>query len=222
MIEEAYELLESIDEADDKAMMEECGDVLLQVLFHAQIAQEEDRFSITDVLECLCEKLISRHPHVFGDTEAETAAEVLERWEKLKQDEKPERTSILDGIPKEYPALMRAEKLQKKAAKVGFDWNHIDQVFDKFEEEWAEFRQAYKNRDQQEMEEEMGDLFFALVNVARYVRIHSEEVLQGTNQKFDRRFRYIEQKLAEQNKTVHDSDLQEMDALWDESKKLDV
>lgn len=221
MIEESYELLESIDENDDSLIMEECGDVLLQVLFHARIAEEENRFTIQDVLECLCEKLISRHPHVFGDLTADTAAEVLERWEKLKRKEKPERTSILDGIPKEYPALMRAEKIQRKVAKVGFDWEKIEEVFAKFEEEWGEFRQAYTNQNPQEIEEEIGDMLFALVNIARYVQVDPEEALQKTNQKFSRRFRHIENSLQKQNKTLHDSSLKEMDALWDEAKQLE-
>ncbi|MBD3266218.1 nucleoside triphosphate pyrophosphohydrolase [bacterium] len=221
LIEESYELLEAVDACDDKAIMEECGDVLLQVLFHADIAREEGRFDIADVIECLCEKLISRHPHVFGDVEADTAAEVLDRWEKLKRTEKPERTSILDGIPKDFPALMKAEKTQKRAAKVGFDWQKIDEVFDKFEEEWGEFRRAYTQEDPAQMEEEMGDLFFALVNVSRYVKVHPEEALQKTNKKFNRRFRYIEEKLAARNKTVNEATLEEMDALWDEAKLLE-
>jgi tetrapyrrole methylase family protein / MazG family protein len=221
MIEEAYELLESIDKNDDAEMMEECGDVLLQVLFHARIAEEEGRFSIQDVLECLCEKLISRHPHVFGNAVADTAHEVLDRWEKLKRKEKPERTSILDGIPKKYPALMQAEKIQKKVTKIGFDWDHIDQVFDKFTEEWGEFREAHDAREPAKIEEELGDMLFALVNIARYVHVDPEEALKKTNQKFERRFRYIEETLGQQNKSLKDATLEEMDALWDKAKALE-
>lgn len=221
LIEEAYELLESIDNQDDAEIMEECGDVLLQVLFHARLAEEEHRFTIQDVLACLCDKLVSRHPHVFGDAKADTPQEVLIRWEKLKNKEKPHRTSVLDGIPPALPALMKAEKIQKKAAKVGFDWEEIDQVFDKVEEEWAEFRQAYKSYDPAHIQEEMGDLFFALVNVARYVDIDPEEALEKTNQKFIRRFRYIEETVAKQNKTLPECTLAEMDAIWEEAKTLE-
>ncbi|MGI6454944.1 MAG: nucleoside triphosphate pyrophosphohydrolase [bacterium] len=222
LIEEAYELLEAIDDCDDAAIAEECGDVLLQVVFHAQIAEEENRFDIDDVLTTINEKLIRRHPHVFGDRAAHTADEVLRNWEADKQKEKPERESILDGIPRHFPALMRAEKMQKKAAKVGFDWERIEQVLDKFEEEWREFRQAYKDENPEEIRAEMGDLFFALVNVARYVDVESEEALHQTNHKFERRFKYIENKLKEQNRTLEESNLEEMDGLWDEAKSLEL
>lgn len=219
LIEEAYELLESIDDKDDTAIAEECGDVLLQVVFHAQMAHDENRFNINDVIDSINNKLIRRHPHVFGDREAYNADEVLRNWEADKQKEKPHRESALDGIPKALPALMRAYQLQKKAARVGFDWEHTGQVLDKVEEEIKELRQALGEKDPDKIHEEMGDLFFALVNVARFVNVDSEEALQFTNHKFVKRFQYIEQKLKIRGKTPEDSTLEEMDALWEEAKQ---
>lgn len=218
LIEEAYELLESIDDQDDAAIAEECGDVLLQVVFHAQLASEEKRFSIDDVIDSISNKLINRHPHVFGDREAHDAEEVLRNWEADKQKEKPERNSVLDGIPKAMPALMRAHQLQKKAARVGFDWDQTEEALDKVEEEIREVRQALEEKNQEKVHEEMGDLFFALVNVARFLDIHSEEALQSTNHKFMKRFHYIEQELKKRGKTPEESNLEEMDALWEEAK----
>ncbi len=219
LIEEAYELLESIDGKDDAAMTEECGDVLLQVVFHAQIAKDEGRFTIDDVIDSISNKLVRRHPHVFGDREAHDAEEVLRNWEADKQKEKPERNSVLDGIPKAMPALMRAHQLQKKAARVGFDWDHTEDVLDKIEEEIQEVREAIKENKPEKVHDEMGDLFFALVNLARFLDIYSEEALQSTNHKFTQRFQYIEQKLKEQGKKPEDSNLEEMDKLWEEAKK---
>lgn len=221
LIEESYELLEAIDENDDPAMVEECGDVLLQVVFHAQMAREEGRFDILDVITAINDKLIRRHPHVFGDRTANTAEEVLRNWNVDKQKEKPHRQSILDGLPKGLPSLMMAEQMQHRAAKVGFDWNRIEEVFAKFEEEWHEFREAHADKNAKEIEAEMGDLLFALVNIARYVHVDPEQSLTKTNQKFQRRFRFIERSLKEQNKTLEESDLKEMDALWDEAKRLE-
>lgn len=221
MIEEAYELLDSIDSGNDKAIMEECGDVLLQVVFHAQIAEEEGRFSILNVLETLCDKLIRRHPHVFGDRITNSADEVLRRWEADKQKEKPERTSILDGVPKSLPGLMQAHQIQDRVSRVGFDWKRIEEVFEKFEEEWQEFREAQTDRHRQRLEEELGDLFFALVNIARYIHVDPEQALSKTNQKFTRRFLYIEQEIEKRNKTLEEASLEEMDELWDEAKRLE-
>lgn len=222
LIEEAYELLEAIDKKNDAAMAEECGDVLLQVVFHAQMASEEGRFDIYDVVELICDKLIRRHPHVFGDRAAHSAEEVLRNWNADKKKEKPERESILDGLPNGLPALMMAEQMQGRASKVGFDWEKIDEVFAKFEEEWREFREAHAEHSPDEVRAEFGDLLFALVNVARYVDVDAEQALSQTNQKFQRRFRYIEQNLKAANKSLEDSTLAEMDALWDEAKKLEV
>ncbi len=234
MIEEAYELVESIDDKDDKALIEECGDVLLQAVFHAQIGQEEKRFTILDVLNTICEKLIARHPHVFGDREAHSAEEVLRNWESDKKKEKPERQSILEGIPGMLPALMQACQIQERASRVGFDWEKIGEVYDKFEEEWHEFRYeinasqtnpevgAVREPPEQfeRMKEEFGDLLFALVNISRYIHVDPEEALKQTNRKFMRRFLYIEKTMKNQNKSLEDASLEEMDALWEEAKKI--
>lgn len=219
LIEEAYELLDSIDEADDNAMTEECGDVLLQVVFHAQMASEENRFDILDVIESICDKLVRRHPHVFGDRDAANAEEVLRNWERDKQQEKPERESILSGIPRGLPALMQAGEIQKKVRRVGFDWENADEMLDKVEEEWREFREARKSKDPNKIKEEFGDILFAMVNVARYVEVDPEDALRKTNQKFMRRFLHIETEVKKQNKTLEQATLFEMDALWEEAKQ---
>lgn len=219
LIEEAYELIDSIDAGDDAAMTEECGDVLLQVVFHAQMACEEGRFDIYDVIESICDKLIRRHPHVFGDREANDSDEVLRNWEADKRKEKPERQSILDGIPRGLPALMQAGEIQKKVSRIGFDWEHIDQVFDKVEEEWREFRQARESRNQAEIEEELGDILFAMVNVARYLKVDAEEALRKTSRKFMRRFLHVENGVKLQDKSLEQATLFEMDALWEEAKR---
>lgn len=221
LIEEAYELLESIDAGEDKAIIEECGDVLLQVVFHARIAEEEGRFNIEDVLTVLCDKLIHRHPHVFGDRDANSAEEVLRNWEADKQKEKPERRSILDGVPKSLPALMQAHQIQDRAARVGFDWEKIEEVFAKFEEEWGEFHETHREQNRERMEEELGDLLFALVNISRYIQVDPEQALTKTNQKFLRRFLYIEQEIEKRSQSLEEASLQEMDALWDEAKRLE-
>lgn len=221
LIEEAYEMLESIDEGDDAALAEECGDVLLQVVFHAQIAAEEGRFAIADVLDAINGKLIRRHPHVFGDRDAATADEVLRNWDADKRKEKPERESILDGVPGALPALLRARQLQAKASRVGFDWERVDEVFDKLEEECRELRQARAEGRAETMREELGDMLFALVNVARYLDVDPEEALQQTNRKFIRRFNYIEKRLKARGRAPDESTLEEMDALWDEAKRME-
>ncbi len=218
MIEEAYELLETIDAQDDEALMEECGDVLLQVVFHARIAQEEGRFTILDVLEKIGHKLVSRHPHVFSDRDAHSADEVLRNWETDKKKEKPERESILDGIPNHLPALMQAQRIQERASRVGFDWEQVEEVFEKFEEEWQEFRRARSEEHRQRVEEELGDLLFALVNVARYVDVDPEQALAKTNQKFKRRFRYIEDQAKKNQQILNHMTLEEMDGLWEQAK----
>ncbi len=221
LIEEAYELLESIDAGDDPAIAEECGDVLLQVVFHAQIAEEEGRFDIGDVLDAISEKMIRRHPHVFGDRTAEDADAVLRQWSVLKQQEKPSRDSILDGVPSNLPALMKAHHIQDKVSRVGFDWQRIEEVFEKFEEEWQEFNQAHTEENRQHLEEELGDLLFALVNIARYVDVDPENALTKTNRKFIRRFNYIERELKKAGQSPDDATLEEMDALWDEAKRIE-
>jgi tetrapyrrole methylase family protein/MazG family protein len=219
LIEESYEFSEAVAAKDDESMAEELGDVMLQIVFHAQIASEEKRFTISDVLDKICAKMRRRHPHVFGDATAETAEDVLRRWESDKQNEKEDRKSILEGIPKTLPALMRAQRMQDRAAYVGFDWEHFEEVLDKFEEEWREFRQAYRQNNRKAVQSELGDLFFALVNICRFLEIDAEQCAAMTVDKFSSRFHYIEQKIKEQGGTLEGSTLQEMDRLWEEAKK---
>lgn len=225
LIEETYEVLETIDEDDPEHMQEELGDLLLQVMLHSQMEEELGTFSVFDVIQGLNDKLIFRHPHVFGKTRAEDAEEALQNWEQMKAEEKrrkgqnPEESSVLDGIPKDLPALMKAYKLQKKASKVGFDWERIGDVFLKIEEELAELREAVeKGYAPEEQIGELGDLLFAAANAARFLGADPEEALSRTNRKFVRRFRFIEEQLRAQGKTIQESSLEEMDAIWQQAK----
>lgn len=228
LIEEAYEVLETIDEDDPDHMREELGDLLLQVMLHAQMEEETGMFSAYDVIQTLNEKLLYRHPHVFGDLSAKDAEAALGNWEAMKAEEKrrkgidPEQLSALSGVPRELPALMKSYKLQKKAAKVGFDWDSMDGVWAKLEEELAEFRSAVTDGlEAREQAQELGDLLFSVVNAARYIGADPEEALSMTNAKFVRRFSYIEEQLREAGKRPEESTLQEMDALWDQAKQLE-
>ncbi|MDR9857631.1 nucleoside triphosphate pyrophosphohydrolase [Paenibacillus sp. VCA1] len=225
LIEETYEVLETIDEDDPEHMQEELGDLLLQVMLHSQMEEEIGTFSVFDVIQGLNDKLIFRHPHVFGKTEAEDAEAALQNWEQMKAEEKrrkgidPEEASVLDGIPRDLPALMKAYKLQKKASKVGFDWERISDVFLKIEEELAELREAVdKGFSREEQISELGDLLFAAANAARFLDADPEEALSRTNRKFVRRFRYIEERLRAQGKHIQESTLEEMDAIWQQAK----
>ena len=220
LIEEAYEVIEAIDEKSPEKMKEELGDLLLQVVFHAQLAKERKEFDMEDILETLEEKLIRRHPHVFGDASYEDAKEVLVQWEKIKKEEKAnsKRESMLDSVPKELPALLRAHRLQDKASRVGFDWKHINDVFAKVEEEIKEFKGAVEEKKPDEIEDELGDIFFALVNVARFLEINPEDALRKTISKFISRFRYIEAKTKEAKRELSDMTLEEMDKFWEEAK----
>ena len=197
LIEEAYEVIDAIEQQDPQALAEELGDVLLQIVFHAQIASENGQFTMDDVLKAVCEKMIRRHPHVFADTEINSVEDVLSNWEAIKKREKAnqDRKSLLDGIPKHLPALLRAEKIQSKAAKVGFDWNDISGTIAKLEEEIEEFKQAVAAANHGDMEAEIGDLFFSLVNVCRFLNINPERALNLTTNKFIRRFQYMENRL---------------------------
>ncbi|WP_134685251.1 bifunctional methyltransferase/pyrophosphohydrolase YabN [Brevibacillus migulae] len=221
LIEEAYEVLETIDDDDPDAMCEELGDLLLQIMLHSQMAAEDGYFSVEDVIAALNSKLIRRHPHVFGEMAAEDAEEALANWDEIKRQEKAakgvdvEAQSKLAGIPRELPALMYAYKLQKKAAGVGFDWDNVEDVYKKIEEEYQEVRQA----SPEERAGELGDLLFAVVNLARFYKVEPEEALSMTNRKFKQRFSYIEQKLREANKSFDQTDLAEMDRWWEEAKK---
>jgi tetrapyrrole methylase family protein/MazG family protein len=220
LIEEAYEVLEAIDGADDRKLAEELGDLLLQIVFHSQIAQEEGRFDIDEVIAGIIEKLKRRHPHVFGDKKVKTSREVLIGWEKIKHQEtkKKKGSSILDGVPRELPALLKAHRVQEKVSRVGFDWEHIDQVFAKVEEELAEFRSAYRKRQKKQVEEELGDIFFALVNLARYLETSPEDALRRTIDKFVARFKYVELALRRKGLDPREVGLEAMDELWDEAK----
>ncbi|MCJ8015071.1 nucleoside triphosphate pyrophosphohydrolase [Paenibacillus sp. KQZ6P-2] len=225
LIEETYEVIETIDEDDPEHMQEELGDLLLQVMLHSQMEEEIGTFNVFDVIQGLNDKLIFRHPHVFGQTQAEDAEAALQNWEQMKAEEKrrkglkPEQASVLDGIPKDLPALMKAYKLQKKASKVGFDWDQISDVFLKIEEELAELREAVeKGFDPEEQVAELGDLLFAASNAARFLHADPEEALSRTNRKFIRRFHFIEEELRARGKTVEESTLEEMDAIWQQAK----
>ncbi len=222
LIEEAYEALDAIDRNDDDGLRDELGDVLLQVVFHAQLAKEECRFTLEDVAASTTEKLIRRHPHVFGDASADTPGQVVETWEAIKSREKREKglsPSILDGIPRQLPALLRARRVQERAARSGFDWTDTEEVVDKVREEIDEFLEAWRDADEKGMEEEFGDLLFALVNLARFLRVCPEEALRKTIGKFENRFSYIEQELGRQGKSAQSASLEEMDRLWEVSKK---
>lgn len=215
LIEEAYELLEAIEENNNEKMIEELGDVLLQVVFHSQIKKDEGSFDINTVIEKLIEKLIKRHPHVFGQSRAQTQEEVLDQWHKIKQQEKQ---SIFEGIPKRMPALIRAVKVQNRAAKVGFEWEDIKQVWEKVEEELEELKDA---KTQQEKIHELGDLLIAITNLARFMKIDPEEALHLSIDRMIKRFSYIEKKAKEMGKSLEEMTLQEMDNLWNEAKKFD-
>lgn len=221
LIEEAYEVIDAIEQQDPQALAEELGDVLLQIVFHAQIASENGQFTMDDVLKAVCEKMIRRHPHVFADTEINSVEDVLSNWEAIKKREKAnqDRKSLLDGIPKHLPALLRAEKIQSKAAKVGFDWNDISGTIAKLEEEIEEFKQAVAAANHGDMEAEIGDLFFSLVNVCRFLNINPERTLNLTTNKFIRRFQYMEKQAALNNRELNTMSLAEMDQLWETAKK---
>ncbi len=219
-VEEVYELLEAIDEKDDDHIVEELGDVLLQVMLHAQIGEDEGYFDASDVIEHVTEKMIRRHPHVFGETKAEDAEEVLRNWEEIKKEEKQgsARESALDGIPAALPGLLRAAKLQKKAARTGFDWDEEAPIWGKVEEEIAEWKEELAAGNKEASGEELGDVLFAIVNAARFHKIDPEDALQQTNRKFARRFRYIEERLQEENRDIHKESLEDLDVLWEEAK----
>ena len=215
MLEEAYEVAEAIDQDDTENLKEELGDVLLQVVFHSSMAQQENRFTFDDVVDGVCKKLVFRHPHLFGDVVAKDSEGALSAWEASKQAEKGQKTATdtLNGVARSLPGLMRAEKLQSKAAKAGFDWKDISPALDKLEEEVGELRQAVS--EQSNVEEELGDVLFAAVKVGRFAGLDSEQALQNTCEKFIRRFSYVE-KNAE--KPMKEMELSELERLWQESK----
>ena len=220
-VEETYEVLEAIDEGDAGKLCEELGDVMLQVVFHARMAEEAGLFGVAEVLAAITDKLVRRHPHVFADVRADTAQEVLFNWEQIKQSERKRaagKASILDGVPRELPALLRAHRLQEKASHVGFDWKEAREVVKKVEEEFAELRAAMESEQPERVEAELGDLLFSLVNLSRFAAVNPEEALRKTIARFIARFQYIEEALAHRGTSPGQATLQEMDALWAEAK----
>lgn len=216
MIEEAYEAVDAIDEKDSAHLREELGDVLLQVLLHSQIASENDEFDIEDVAKELKDKLIHRHPHVFGNTKVSCADDVVVNWDKLKQEEKTERKSQMDGISKAQSALMSAQKISKRAVKVGFEWDKVETLWECVNSELNEFKEAVDEADKTHMEEEMGDILFAIVNLARWYKLDAEQCLITANRKFEKRFRKMEE-LA--TKPLTEYSFEEFDQLWKSAKK---
>ncbi len=225
LLEESYEALEAIDAEDDGELCKELGDVLLQVVFHAQIASEEGRFDIEEVGRAIVDKLIRRHPHVFGDMDVEGADQVLQNWEQIKKQERQtegkDQPSLLEGIPKHLPALLRAQRIQSRAARQGFDWDQITGPLDKVEEELAEVRQAWERGESREIEDEFGDLLFSLVNTSRFLNIDSETALRRSVDKFERRFRALEEITRTKGQQIDQLSLEELDAIWDEVKALE-
>jgi tetrapyrrole methylase family protein/MazG family protein len=219
ILEEAYELLEAIDEGDPEKIKEELGDLLFQIVFQCQVAREGKEFEMSDVIEKIGKKMIERHPHVFGNANYKTKDEVLIHWEEQKRREGKLRASILEGVPETLPSLLRAHRLQDKAARVGFDWIKVADVLNKLDEEMKEFKRALEGKRQEEIAEELGDIFFMLVNVSRFVGINPEDALRKTIAKFISRFRFIEMKAADQGRKLSDMTLDEMDKLWEEAKE---
>jgi MazG family protein len=222
-LEECYEVLDAIDQRDWRGLSEELGDYLLQAVFYAQMASEQDLFTIADSLDAINEKLVRRHPHVFGTGDAKTPDDVKRRWDEIKQEEKTARgeadRNLLDGIPRSMPALVEAQQIASKAANAGFDWDNVDQVFDKLHEELDELARARVAAVHDEIEDEVGDLLFVLVNVARFVKVDPEQALRKTNAKFRRRFGHVEDGLRERGKTFSDSNITEMEELWQQAKR---
>ena len=222
LIEEAYEAVDTIDQNNFDELKKELGDLLLHVIFHSRMATETDDFTINDVIYSIQEKLIRRHPHVFGDTKVENEKEVAENWESLKM--KEGRQSVLDGLPPHLPALIRAQRMQEKAGNVGFDWKKSDrgkeQLWDKLQEELDEFHEVYQHKDKKprRVAEEYGDLLFSIVNAGRFLDLQAEDALRITNKKFQTRFQYIEEQVKESGRSFSDVSLEEMEAYWQEAK----
>jgi len=222
-VEETYEVLDAIDRRDWTDLREELGDYILQAVFYAQMASEEGLFSIGDCLDAINEKLIRRHPHIFGEETARTGDEVLKLWEAVKNKEKSAKDGaakgLLDGIPRAQPALIEAQQISSRAARSGFDWSNADDVIAKLEEEIAEFRAAREAGSADQMEDELGDLMFTIVNLARFAKVDPEQALRRTNAKFRRRFAHVEQRLAGEGESLEGSSIEKLEALWQEAKK---
>jgi MazG family protein len=219
IIEEAYEVVDAIDRDERGALLEEVGDLLLQAVFVTELTREEGTFDVYDSVTAIHDKLVRRHPHVFGDVEASDAEQVLVNWEKLKNEErKAENKSVLSGVPAALPALLKASRLTEKAARVGFDWAQADDVFAKIDEEIAEIREAVQSGEKNRVHDEIGDLLFTVANLARKLDVNAEEALQSANRKFSRRFESMEANVRAEGKNLDQLTLQEMDALWNEAK----
>lgn len=216
-IEETYELSDAIVEDDPEEIKKELGDIFLHLIFYARIASESDAFHIGDVLNGVSEKLIHRHPHIYGDLKVQDEDEVKRNWEKIKLRENG-NNSVLGGVPKSLPALVKAMRIQEKARGVGFDWDHKEQVWDKVQEEMNEFMEASRKKDLQEMQNEFGDLLFSLINYSRFVNINPEEALEMTNKKFIKRFKFLEDAIKSDGKQISELTLEEMDAYWEMAK----
>jgi MazG family protein len=230
LVEEVYEVLEAIDNQDYEGLAEELGDLLLHVIFHAQLGKEASQFDINTVIEKISDKLVRRHPHVFGNESASTPEEVIKNWEAIKAQEKaeklkhrtPEQRSLLEGIPSKLPAIHEAHQISARAARVGFDWPDIEGIFDKLQEEMHELKEVISSGGdegrRERLEDEVGDLLFVIVNIARYLKVDSESALKRANRKFKARFRYMEGELAKQGKSLEETPLEEMEALWRKAK----
>ncbi|MFQ5602534.1 MAG: nucleoside triphosphate pyrophosphohydrolase [bacterium] len=219
LLEEAYEVLEAIDDGSAPALQEELGDLLLQIVFHAQIAAENEDFDIASVLETISDKLIRRHPNVFGDLEIHSAHEQSINWEKLKKQEG--KKSVIDGVPAALSALLKAWRIQQKASTVGFDWPDHRPVWDKIQEELQEFQKAFQSEKPENIEEEFGDLLFSLVNLSRFLNVNPEDALRKTTDKFIRRFKSIELQFQTENREMHEASLEELDERWEQIKSME-
>ena len=229
LVEEVYEVLEAVENNDPEGLSEELGDLLLHVVFNAQLGKEAGTFDIDTVIQKISQKLVRRHPHVFGEESASTAEEVIKNWETIKEQEKaeklksrtPEQRSLLEGIPSKLPAIHEAHQISSRAARVGFDWRDVEGIFDKLQEEVQELKEVLSGDDElhrERLEDEIGDMLFVIVNIARYLKIDSESALKRANRKFKSRFQYMETELANQGKTLEEASLEEMEALWQKAK----
>ncbi len=223
LLEETYEVIDAIDAREWQELAGELGDLLLQSVFFSQMASEENLFRIEDALDAITQKLIRRHPHVFGDETAKTEGDVRKRWNEIKAEEKRTKaeadTTLLGSVPRSLPALVEAQQITSRAAQVGFDWANAGQVLEKLQEELREFEEALARESRADLEDELGDLLFVLVNLARFVKVDPEQALRKTNAKFRRRFGYVERKLAARGRTTRESSIEEMESLWQEAKK---
>jgi len=217
MVEEVYEALDAIDQNDADHLKKELGDLLLQIVFHSQIASEKNEFEFKDVVKTISDKMVERHPHVFLSDKKVSAKHVMDNWEKNKH-KNENRASILSGIPNHLPALLKAQRLQDKASSVGFDWQRVEQVIEKLEEEISEFKKAVKSKKSKQIENEFGDILFTIVNLSRFSNLIAEEALQKVNEKFRKRFNYIEQKMGNDPQKISETSVEYLDVLWEQAK----